>query len=110
MADFQTVAQVGEIPPGEGRAYPLEGRMVAVFHIDGKHYAILDSCPHMGASLAGGCVEEGAVICPWHAWRFRVCDGLWLDNPKSQTKTDCFEVRVEGEEIQVLVPDSPSCT
>lgn len=25
-----------------------------------------DTCPHMGASLADGCVRSGQVICPWH--------------------------------------------
>lgn len=24
------------------------------------------ACPHMGASLAGACVRNNAVICPWH--------------------------------------------
>ena len=104
MAEFESVARVGDIPDGEGRSYPVNGRMVAVFHVDGEYHAILDSCPHMGASLAGGYVEGTAVTCPWHAWRFCVTDGLWLDNPKSQTRTDCFEVRVVNEEIQVLVP------
>ncbi len=105
MADYQTVAQVGDIPEGEGRAYPVNGRMVAVFLIEGEYRAINDSCPHMGASLATGYVEEGAVTCPWHAWRFCTKDGLWLDNPRSKLRTDCYEVRVVGEEIQVLVPD-----
>jgi len=32
-------------------------------------------------------------------------DGTWCDNPK--IKTDSYETRVEGDEIQVLVPDAP---
>jgi len=56
----------------------------------------------MGASLAEGYVEEGVVTCPWHAWRFRLADGTWCDNPR--IKTDSFEVRVVGDEIQVLCP------
>jgi nitrite reductase (NADH) small subunit/3-phenylpropionate/trans-cinnamate dioxygenase ferredoxin subunit len=46
-------------------------------------------------------------MCPWHAWRFCVNDGTWLDNPKSKVKTETYEVRVIGDEIQVLVPDPP---
>lgn len=100
---FQTVAKVGTIPPGQGRAYPVNGRMVAVFFLNGNYSAIDDFCPHMGASLAGGHVDaNGVVTCPWHAWRFDVCSGVWCDNPK--VKTDAFEVRVVGEEIQVKVP------
>ena len=105
MSEFVTVARVGEIPEGEGRAYPVNGRMVAVFLIGGEYRAILDSCPHMGASLAGGYVEAGVVTCPWHAWRFCTRDGTWMDNPRAAVRTETFEVRVEGEEIQVRAPD-----
>jgi nitrite reductase (NADH) small subunit/3-phenylpropionate/trans-cinnamate dioxygenase ferredoxin subunit len=107
MAEFVTVAGVGDIPEGQGRAYPVNGRMVAVYLLEGTYHAILDACPHMGASLAGGYVEEGVVTCPWHAWRFCVRDGTWVDNPKAALRTPTFEVRVVGNEIQVLVPDPP---
>lgn len=103
MSQFTTVAKVGDIPEGEGRAYAVNGRMVAVFFAKGEYQAIDDFCPHMGASLAGGWVEDGIVSCPWHAWRFKTCDGTWCDNPK--IKIDSFDVRVAGDEIQVLVPD-----
>jgi nitrite reductase (NADH) small subunit len=76
--------------------------MVAVFLEEGKYHAIDDFCPHMGASLAGSYFEKGIVVCPWHAWRFCVHDGKWCDNPK--ISIDAFEVRVQGEEIQVRVP------
>ncbi|MDA1055879.1 MAG: Rieske (2Fe-2S) protein [Planctomycetota bacterium] len=102
MSDFTTVAKVGDIPDGEGHAYAVNGRMVAVFHENGTYQAIDDFCPHMGASLAGGYLQDGVVICPWHAWRFKTCDGTWCDNPK--ISIDSFAVRVEGDEIQVCVP------
>ena len=107
MAEFQTVARVGDIPVGEGRAYRVESRMIAVFFIDGASSAINDTCPHMGASLSTGYVEEGAVICPWHAWRFCVHEGTWLDNPRAKLHQEKYEVRVEGDSIQVKLPDPP---
>lgn len=105
--DFQTVAKVGDIPDGEGRAYPVNGRMAAVFRVGDEYFAINDTCPHMGASLAGGYVEGHAVLCPWHAWKFCVRDGTWLDNPKASFKSDSFPVRVAQGMIQVHVPDPP---
>lgn len=111
MNDYQTVAKVGEIPEGQGRAFAVDGTMVAVFHVDGEYTAINDICPHMGASLAAGYIDGHGVMCPWHAWRFSVKDGTWLDNPRSQLKNDCYPVRVQGDEIQVLVPEpgTPNC-
>ncbi len=106
ITDFVTVARVGDIPDGQGQDFAVNGRMVAVFNENGKYSAIDDFCPHMGASLAGGYLEAGIVTCPWHAWRFCIHDGKWCDNPK--VKIDAFEVRVQGEEIQVRVPAKAS--
>jgi nitrite reductase (NADH) small subunit len=108
MAEFQTVARVGDIPAGEGRPYCIGGRMVGVFFVDDRYYAINDICPHMGASLSAGPVEGTAVMCPWHAWRFSICDGSWLDAPKSKVRTETYEIRVVESEIQVLIPDPPA--
>ena len=107
MSEFISVAKVGDIPEGEGRSFPVNGRMVAVFNSGGEHRAINDTCPHMGASLADGYLEGEAVTCPWHAWRYSIEDGTWLDNPDPKLATDCFTVRIEGDDIQVQVPDPP---
>ena len=99
---FTPVARVGDIPAGEGRTYEVGGRLVAVFHDGTSYSAIDDLCPHMGASLGSGPMTDGCVTCPWHAWRFRACDGAWCDNEK--LRVDVFEVRVAGDSIEVLVP------
>lgn len=99
MSDFETVGKVSEFPEGQGRAVPVDGRMVAIFRQGSEFFAIDDLCPHMGASLAEGYVEDKSVTCPWHAWRFCIKDGTWEDNPR--VKVDAFEVRVEGDDVQV---------
>jgi nitrite reductase (NADH) small subunit/3-phenylpropionate/trans-cinnamate dioxygenase ferredoxin subunit len=100
MSEYVTVAKVGAIPDGHGATFAVGERLVAVFNRGGTYHAIDDLCPHMGASLGAGYLdEEGVVTCPWHAWRFAVGDGTWCDNPR--IKIDAFDVRVVGEEIQV---------
>jgi nitrite reductase/ring-hydroxylating ferredoxin subunit len=96
---FTTVARVGSIPECQGITVVLGERLVAVFNSGGEYFAIDDLCPHMGASLGAGEVYEGIVTCPWHAWRFKVADGTWCDNPR--IKIDSFETRVVGDEIQI---------
>jgi nitrite reductase (NADH) small subunit/3-phenylpropionate/trans-cinnamate dioxygenase ferredoxin subunit len=108
MAEFEAVAAVDEIPEGQGRAFTVNGRRVAVFRREGVFYAINDACPHMGASLAKGHLEGTAVVCPWHAWSFCVTDGVWLDNPKSKIRTDSYQVRVLNDRIEVCVPEPPA--
>ncbi len=106
MSEFHTVCPVSELPEGECKTVEVGKKLIAVFHHDGKYYAIDDVCPHMGASLAGGHVEDNIVTCPWHAWRFRLTDGVWADNPR--LKIGCYAVRVEGDEIQVQVGEPPT--
>lgn len=110
MAEFETVARVGEIPAGEGRPFLVHGRMIAVFFCDGNYTAIDDSCPHMGASLATGHVEQGGVMCPWHAWKFCIKEGTWLDNPKSRLRQQAYPVRIVDSCIQVAVPRPPEAS
>jgi len=77
--------------------------MIALFLHQCNYFAIADLCPHQGASLGAGFLDEdGTVTCPWHAWRFSVCDGTWCDNPR--LKVDTYEVRIEGDDIQIRVP------
>jgi nitrite reductase (NADH) small subunit/3-phenylpropionate/trans-cinnamate dioxygenase ferredoxin subunit len=101
MSEFRTVCRVGEIAADEGKTVSVGNKLIAVFRHGEQYYAIDDCCPHMGASLGDGHVENGVVTCTWHAWRFRLRDGAWADNPR--ISIGCYPVRVEGDEVQVQV-------
>ncbi len=99
MAEFVTVARVGEIPEGRGKTFTVGDREIAIFFVGGQYFALDDFCPHMGESLGRGEVRDGAVICDRHRWAFCLRDGTCLDAPRLKAET--FEVRVEGAAIQV---------
>ena len=105
MAEFVTVCRVGDLAEGQAKAFSVNGKVIALFRDAVGFHAIDDTCPHMGASLADGFVEAGIVTCSWHAWRFRLSDGAWADNPR--IKIGCYPVRVEGDAVQVEVPPPP---
>jgi len=85
------VAAVAEIPPGARRRVEIEGRPVAVFNVNGEFFALLDRCPHQGASLCKGKLvglvesagpgqyrysRQGEIIrCPWHGWEYDLRTG-----------------------------------
>ena len=101
MSEFRTVCRVKDMVDGEGKTVVMGAKLVAVFRVQDQYFAIDDVCPHMGASLSDGYVERGVVTCSWHAWRFRLRDGAWADNPR--VGIGCYAVRVQGDEIQVEV-------
>jgi len=103
MNEFISAAKTNEIPAGEGKTISIAGKMIALLRDGEDYFAIDDSCPHMGASLGAGYVQDGAVYCPWHAWRFSISNGTWLDSPKSPIRCGTYEVRVIGDDIQIRV-------
>ena len=106
MSQRVTIAKTGDIPEGEAVVVTLHKKDVAVFRTKGELFAIDDLCPHMGASLSGGYVEDGCVTCPWHYWRFRLADGAWADNPK--VKQAAYPVHEVDGAVQLELPDPPA--
>ncbi len=104
MSEKIPVSRVGTIAEGESKVVRVGTRYVAVFNSQGQHYAIDDCCPHAGASLGGGQVVDGTVTCPWHAWRFRLCDGVWADSPRVKTRT--WPVEIIDDVIYVINDES----
>lgn len=70
------VGAVDAIPLGEGRAYRVGGRAIAVFRPRGGGVFALEArCPHRGGPLADGIVGGGTVVCPLHGWSFDLASG-----------------------------------
>lgn len=99
MADYRTVARTSELAPGAGTIVELDGRSVALFNLDGEIHAIDNTCCHRGGPLGDGEVDETTVTCPWHGWQYDVTSGDCLNVPGEGV--DAYEVRVEGDEVQV---------
>lgn len=100
MADWVTVAVVGEIAPGSCRVADVDGTAVAVFNLGGEYFAIEDVCTHDGGELASGHLEGDQVVCPRHGARFCVRTGEALSAPAYEP-TAKFPLRIEDGKIQV---------
>ena len=70
-----------ELVEGRGKYVEIGGFQLAVFLHQGHCYVIDNTCPHAGGSLAGGEIEDGCVLCPWHYWAFRLDNGQLRDMP-----------------------------
>jgi 3-phenylpropionate/trans-cinnamate dioxygenase ferredoxin component len=97
---FVTVAKVGEIPEGGVKITRLDDREIAVFHVEGRYYAMEDVCTHDGGPLAEGVLEDHVIECPRHGARFDIRTGAVLAMPAT-APVPVYAVRVEGDEIQV---------
>jgi len=96
---FVTVAQIGQLAPGDILAIEVAGRAIVLYR-DGDHYfAAQRRCLHQGGDLADGIVSRGHLVCPVHGWRFHVATGALAASPETCLAT--YAVRVTGTEIQI---------
>jgi len=101
--DFVTVARVHELPSRRGRQVTVDGRWIALFHVDGAYHALDALCLHQGGPLAEGALSQCIVTCPWHGWQFDVRTGVLVQDPRVGVTR--HETRVVGDEIQVRLVD-----
>jgi nitrite reductase (NADH) small subunit len=81
--------------------FTVEGRTLCVAHIGGS-IAVLDgTCPHEGGPLGEGIIEEGRVVCPWHAYTFDLRTGATAQDP--ELKVEVLDASVENGELRVKV-------
>lgn len=79
---WQPVALIEELDgPRPLKAVRLLGQDLVLFRDDAGRLGLIDrDCPHRGADLAFGRLEDGGVRCLFHGWLFDV-DGKCLETP-----------------------------
>lgn len=115
---YTKVAEVGDIPEGEGEGYVIDGIEIAVFNTGDAYYAISNRCAHQRAPLhkAGdekinaehtwteerGRVDTEActVSCPWHLWKWDLETG---EHEASGMRIGTFDCVVDGDDVLVQI-------
>lgn len=101
---FIPVARLSDLD-ARGRAVVMvEGERVALVQVDGRLYALGDTCPHRAGPLSEGDLDGHLLHCPLHAWPFDVRTGACPTNPGARVRIRA--VRVIGDEIQVAASGS----
>ena len=88
----------------------VRGRQIGVFNLGGEFFALINTCPHQGASLCEGAIlsqlvspmpgeygltRQGEMIrCPWHCWEFDIRTGQSWCEP-NDVKARSYSVTVE---------------
>ena len=91
------VASRADIPSGTGKVVEADGKQIALFNVDGKFYAIDNTCKHRGGPLGEGELDGTNVVCPWHGWEYDVTTGKNLDD--ENVRVGCYTVKLEGDDV-----------
>ena len=104
MVEFQTVAKASEVAPGEMKLVEVGGEEVVIAIVGGEYFAFSNTCTHEGGPLSDGELEGDIVTCPWHFTPFNVKTGEALEGGVTDDPISTYEVRLEGDDIQVRKP------
>ena len=83
-AEFQLAARSEDVAEGRGIPVMIDASRIAIFRWNGKLYATDEMCSHADASLAFGPLEEGCVVCVWHAAKFDLETGEPTSGPATR--------------------------
>ena len=98
-------ANINDLNEGEMKSFEIaKDQKVLLVKINGKFHAVGGLCPHYGAPLDEGVLSGDRIVCPWHHASYDARSGD-LKEPPSLDALAHYEVRIDGEDVIVRVPD-----
>ena len=101
------VAQVNDLQDGQMQQVSVDETKVLLARINGEFHAVGAFCTHYQAPLAQGVLKGDRLVCPWHNACFNIVTGD-QQNPPGLDSLARYDVRVEGEDVIVRVPQQTS--
>jgi 3-phenylpropionate/trans-cinnamate dioxygenase ferredoxin subunit len=100
--EFVSVCKVSDLPDPGKIVVEVEDRLVALFHVAGRFWAIDDLCTHDGGPLAEGELTGHVIACPRHGAQFDIRTGRVLSMPATKD-TAAHDVKIEGDDVLVRI-------
>jgi len=97
-AEYTRIGNVSDFPTGTLRTVIVSEDSILVANVNGKLYAMSNSCTHRGAPLNDGELDHDVVICPWHGGQFNVATGKAI-NPPPMKDLLVFEILIKGSDV-----------
>lgn len=105
MPQWLRLCSTDELPAeGEAREIAMGERLFCAAITNGRLTVTDNECPHRGGPLGQGLIEQGRIICPWHAWAFDLRTGIAMHS--SSTCIRLYPTRVENGEVLIDLGES----
>jgi nitrite reductase (NADH) small subunit len=99
---FTKLASVSELPSiDEAKEFPCGAKTICIANVSGTYSAMDNVCPHRGGPLGQGMIEDGKVVCPWHAWAWDPKTGAAVQDPN--VKVTIYPLKTENGDVMVEV-------
>lgn len=97
---FRKVAAIDDLPLNGGLKVVIGEDEIALFNLGGEFFAINDCCPHRGASLSEGFLDQDKVLCPLHCFDFNLKTGE--SQIASHLRVEAYPTKVEDGCVFIL--------
>ncbi len=104
MPSEHVVAKVTDLQDGQMKEVEIGEKLILLSRVDGRFHAVGALCTHYDGPLAKGVLCGHRVLCPWHKAVFDVVTGN-LEEPPAFDSLPRFDVRIDGENVVVTLPD-----
>lgn len=101
------IATTDDLKEGEMKQISAGDTEILLANVKGEYHALTAHCTHYGAPLADGALCGDRLICPWHHACFDIKTGDLLD-PPALDALHHFELRIDGKNIILLLPENVS--
>ena len=106
ISEYDTGLTRGDLVSKQAKFVKTPWGEFALYESGGRIFCASAFCPHMEGPLFEGSVINGVATCPWHSWRFRLEDGVRIDEEDADCRLTTCETRIgPSETILVLAPE-----
>jgi nitrite reductase/ring-hydroxylating ferredoxin subunit len=102
MPDLVEVAALSDCASKSAYVVILADEAIALFNIDGRIFAIGDSCLRCGASIGAGTLHGSEAKCSRCDWRYDVTTGAVAGIPT--LRADTFDVQIVDGAVMLARP------
>lgn len=104
MTQWYGVFPEAEFNEGDKHVVATDDGEVLVVKLDDEYQAISNLCTHEALPLDQGDIENGRIICPFHAAEFCLKTGA-AEGVPAYEPVEKFETRIENGIVQVGIED-----
>lgn len=95
---YYPVLRDADLLEGHSKAVEIRGKRLMIVRLKGRLRAVENRCSHMGVPLEDGPLDNGQLVCPWHAARFCATSGDHRGGP-GFCGLEKFAVRVSASGV-----------
>lgn len=115
LKNFWYACEFSSAVTDEPKQVQMLHQKFVLYRRQGQVVAFKDQCPHRGAALSLGRVENGCLHCPYHGWRFQEdgrCTLIPANGPEvpipSKARVDTLPVQEKYGYIWLFYGDLPA--